>query len=560
MNREAFKQRMRQLKTYREQNPGKGYLGFMEQLAEYKSKEWKENSEMVLTEMLNDNTYNYEQMYNDDPQMSPSEGHFTDTYKTSYHPTFSEESMYSNERSQYNPDGITGGTWDYDNKVFRADKQQNIKRAQEYLNRADPGWKASYKDGGETRKTIQTSPPYPNVYNNTRINPYTAQPLANGNLKPFVDIEDAANFTVLGDAITLKDMGQAVANKDWGGLGWASLGLVPFVPPAVKSLRKTSRPLSGAVFVKGNPERLRGLSSVDRERLNKLLDNAVAAKKKQAARLADDFYLKSQQDAVVARNQMIEALGKDKKYYKRAKEADAEWGTRYSDTYDELQKQYKNSPDNLPTMQTGGLQDGTDGRAYENLTDERAYDVGLGEKRVPSDFTIALNPEGRYDQSVLHHEMSHTTDMVQDINSTNPSPLGIPYWDNKLINGSRNNSTFKDHATYLKDNPNAPISENNYNYLTKGTEEKAFINTMRTDMAHKGIIKKRTQDPTKKQLKEYLSLPDVDNSIKTLSKLYKDTNGIYKATRMMPYLATSGLTAYGAMKMQKDIYEENNKL
>lgn len=150
MDRQAFKQRMKQLKQYREQNPGKTYLDFMEQLAEYKSKEWNADPDLVLTEMLNDNTYNYNQMYKDNPNMSPSEGHFTDTYKTVYHPTFSEESMYSGSKSQYNPDGIVGGSWDYDNKVFKAGKQQNIKYAQEYLNRADPGWKASYADGGQT--------------------------------------------------------------------------------------------------------------------------------------------------------------------------------------------------------------------------------------------------------------------------------------------------------------------------------------------------------------------------------------------------------------------------
>ena len=34
-------------------------------------------------------------MYEDNPDYNIQEGHFKDTYKTVYHPTFSNESMYS---------------------------------------------------------------------------------------------------------------------------------------------------------------------------------------------------------------------------------------------------------------------------------------------------------------------------------------------------------------------------------------------------------------------------------------------------------------------------------
>lgn len=59
MDKQAFKQRMQNLKSYRENNPGKGYIQFMEELAKAKSKEWKEDEDMTLLQMLNDNTYNY---------------------------------------------------------------------------------------------------------------------------------------------------------------------------------------------------------------------------------------------------------------------------------------------------------------------------------------------------------------------------------------------------------------------------------------------------------------------------------------------------------------------
>lgn len=150
MDKQAFKQRMQNLKSYRENNPGKGYIQFMEELAKAKSKEWKEDEDMTLLQMLNDNTYNYKQMYEDNPDYNIQEGHFKDTYKTVYHPTFSNESMYSGQKSQYNPEGIIGGWWDYDNKIFYANPKQDLNYTQWYLDREDPGWKVqAYQDGGE---------------------------------------------------------------------------------------------------------------------------------------------------------------------------------------------------------------------------------------------------------------------------------------------------------------------------------------------------------------------------------------------------------------------------
>lgn len=150
MDKQAFKQRMQNLKSYQENNPGKGYIQFMEELAKAKSKEWKEDEDMTLLQMLNDNTYNYKQMYEDNPDYNIQEGHFKDTYKTVYHPTFSNESMYSGQKSQYNPEGIIGGWWDYDNKIFHANPKQDLNYTQWYLDREDPGWKVqAYQDGGE---------------------------------------------------------------------------------------------------------------------------------------------------------------------------------------------------------------------------------------------------------------------------------------------------------------------------------------------------------------------------------------------------------------------------
>lgn len=136
-----------------------GYYQFMEDLADKKAQEWTTipflplNPDIVLTQMLNDNTYNYRQWYNDLPfgaTVNDFKGHFPDTYKTVYHPTFSNESMYSPNNNkyipntQYNPNNITGGRWDGNNYILskdQIDNNWNIDRTVDYLLKGDPGVK-----------------------------------------------------------------------------------------------------------------------------------------------------------------------------------------------------------------------------------------------------------------------------------------------------------------------------------------------------------------------------------------------------------------------------------
>lgn len=141
MDREAFRARLARYKQAKYGNPDLKYYDFMEKLAEFKAREWHDNPDAVYAHMLNDNTYNYRQMYEDNPDFNITEGHFVDTYKTVYHPTFSNESMYSGKKSQYNPDGKVGGVWDEYNRQFIVGKDWDLKRTQDYLNHADPGYK-----------------------------------------------------------------------------------------------------------------------------------------------------------------------------------------------------------------------------------------------------------------------------------------------------------------------------------------------------------------------------------------------------------------------------------
>ena len=89
------------------------YVRTMEKVAADNWRDWQDDSEdAALTRILNSNEYNYRQYYNDNPTGNGNANdHWTDKYKTVWHPSFSDQSIYSGKKSQYNPYGLLGGTW-----------------------------------------------------------------------------------------------------------------------------------------------------------------------------------------------------------------------------------------------------------------------------------------------------------------------------------------------------------------------------------------------------------------------------------------------------------------
>lgn len=60
-------------------------------------------------------------------------------------------------------------------------------------------------------------------------------------LKPVIDLKDAANITPIGDALSARDVYNAVTEKDWTGAGLAALGILPFIPSGLRQLKPTAR-------------------------------------------------------------------------------------------------------------------------------------------------------------------------------------------------------------------------------------------------------------------------------------------------------------------------------
>lgn len=134
-------------------NKDNKYLRFAQEQARQWAQESKAPSPIsrnyiedeILTNILNDNTYDYKSYVNDsygEPEYMTTNngGHFTDKYKTAYHPTFSNQSKYSGKVSNYNPSGIEGGSWEDNTYRLSKDQEDNnwdLQRTKDYLDEAE---------------------------------------------------------------------------------------------------------------------------------------------------------------------------------------------------------------------------------------------------------------------------------------------------------------------------------------------------------------------------------------------------------------------------------------
>lgn len=113
------------------------YYDIMERVAKENNERWnqlraQEGAPLLSIEeeylrILNDNAYDYRGYYNKYPQSrANADTHWTDEFKTAFHPTFSIESGYSGKKSQYNPNGYLGGVWLKNGQFVPTFWQQNM--------------------------------------------------------------------------------------------------------------------------------------------------------------------------------------------------------------------------------------------------------------------------------------------------------------------------------------------------------------------------------------------------------------------------------------------------
>lgn len=112
------------------------FYTWLDAIAQKKAQDWSLppmlplSTDEVYTQMLNDPTYNYRTFYEQEPYMAQQmlyanpDAHFSDIAKSMYHPTFSDQSIYSGKVSDYNPYGIIGGHWSEDGTTYTPSESQ----------------------------------------------------------------------------------------------------------------------------------------------------------------------------------------------------------------------------------------------------------------------------------------------------------------------------------------------------------------------------------------------------------------------------------------------------
>lgn len=346
-----------------------------------------------------------------------------------------------------------------DRQAFKQ-RMQNLKSYREN----NPGkgywdWKVeAFAEGG------QTGDPDKERFYQATGRSSSGRPLEEG-LKPVFSLEDAANMTPIGDAISAKDAYDAVKNRDWLSAGLAALTVLPFVPSGLRNVKAAAR----------------YIPTVNRTEQNR----------------------------------------------NRAEQADKIFGTNYSETYDLLDDLYQHRYFDLPEVQPKDMV--ASGRLQAKpFAEERFNKTGVGAE--PNEFDLRVNT-GMYrdPMQLANHEMNHYTDYIISRNA----------------NTTINNNMLKQLENSLKQTDAT-------SYYRKGTEQKAYMNQLRTMLKQNGDVQNLDEPVSSTLLKKYLDKMSDSDPIKKMFKQHKNINAYTKWFNTIPLLGTTALGANAYFNNNKD--------
>lgn len=300
-----------------------------------------------------------------------------------------------------------------DRQAFKQ-RMQNLKSYREN----NPGkgywdWKVeTFADGGEVG-----DPEKERFYRATGRSS-SGRPLEEG-LKPVFSLEDAANMTPIGDAISAKDAYDAVKNRDWLGAGLAALTVLPFVPSGLRNVKAAARYIPT-------------VNRTEQSLINQALGN-ISKKRDYLSDIAN------------SRNRVLEDINTIP--YRNRAEKDM--------------------------VASGRLQ-------AKPFAEERFNKTGVGAE--PNEFDLWVNT-GMYrdPMQLANHEMNHYTDYIISRN----------------IDTSVNNNMLKQLENSLKQTDAT-------DYYRKGTEQKAYMNQLRTMLKQNGDVQNLDEPVSSTLLKKYL--------------------------------------------------------
>lgn len=322
-------------------------------------------------------------------------------------------------------------------------------------------------------------------------------------LKPVIDLEDAVNVTPIGDVLSAKDAYNAARNNDWLGVGLATATMIPFVPRAISTVRRSTPTVKNY-----------------RSSLSNALDKAVKLGEKErrmSARLNNETY------------ETVQRLMDDPSYMRRAQQVKEKYGDDYTQIYADLIDAYNNSPELLPKAKRTAFEDNARARmATTTESTKRHMDGGEFPKMGEYEYQYDINgvPYG-----TTIHEMNHNADYLKNKAADADANSNLYYWMRSAL------------KPFSRIDPN---TDKLTKYYSKPTEQKAYMNQLREFMYANKMIDTRDQIVTPDLIKQAISkLPKGMQSIKKASEQFKSMRSYTKWFNTIPLL---GVGAVGANK------------
>lgn len=344
------------------------------------------------------------------------------------------------------------------------------------------------------------------------IDRFTGKPFVRG-LKPVGDIEDAANATPVGDAISAYDTYKALKNKDWEGAGLAAMGLIPFMPMTVKQFRSSYRGTK--------PKIKRPTPTVKKDATQKAIDQYMEQLHRN--KMSEYDYLS---DVANESNRIFESIN-TVPYRSRAIAADKTFGTNYNSTYDILDDLYEKDYFSLPEISGEDMGNVTARMQANEQAAKRFITTRQGATPRDFEFKVNVNRRGAPDE-LATHELNHYTD----------------YAISKHNNTAVNNNMLQQLEGSLKEADPTSI-DSRRKYLRSGTEQKAYMNTLRRRMLNDGTIKNIDDQVSTKLLNNYIDQLSDSDYIKKAYKEHKNISSYTKWFNSIPLLSVGALGVYG---------------
>lgn len=331
-----------------------------------------------------------------------------------------------------------------------------------------------------------------------------------GAISPVINLQDAADFTPVGNATTAYEAYDAAESGDY--LTASLIGAAALAPRAVsKGVKKIWReiPSVNPNYVKDKLTEFFG-----NEKVRKLLPNG----------LKTEIY----EDAINQRNHIIEELYHDKDYWDRAAAIKKQFGDDYPEIYRGLLDTYENRYLGLPEPKVKSFNNGA--KAEMSASEQAKERFRLN--RIPAgytDFEYNISPHlDKIDNPTTLHELNHYIDFNLAKNGN------ADYGNNMFVEMKKDLST-ADNILY----------PDKTDYFRQGTEQKSYMNTLRSYMNSIGLMDSPGQKVSTKIIKKAIqSLPSEMNAVRAAYLQFNSPGQYTKWFNKIPLLGTAGAGLY----------------